>query len=213
MIAARPIRVVPGSLEDDHRFGSSTEFSIGVEEELFLVDPLTGHPTNTSAAVLRRLGEVDGTVKQELHACQVELITGVCDGARDAVRDLAQMRRAVLDTGTGLLASGTHPLANEDDAVITHKERYERIHYLLGDAVVTPSALSTSMWGCQTRRRRSALSTGCAATCLCWWRWPLTRRFATGAIPVSARPARCRCGSGRARAFPERCVTSTTSAS
>lgn len=138
MIAARPIRVVPGSLEDDHRFGSSTEFSIGVEEELFLVDPLTGHPTHTSAAVLRRLGDVDGTVKQELHACQVELITGVCDGAHDAVRALAQMRRAVLDTGTGLLASGTHPLANEDDAVITHKERYERIHYLLGDAVVTP---------------------------------------------------------------------------
>lgn len=138
MIASRPIGVVAHSLEDDHRFGSSEPFSIGVEEELFLVDPLTGLPTNTSAAVLERVGEADGTIKQELHACQVELITDVCAGARDATLALAQMRRALLDTGTGLLAAGTHPLAREDDAVITHKERYERIHYLLGDAVVTP---------------------------------------------------------------------------
>jgi carboxylate-amine ligase len=138
MIGSRPIRVVSCSLGDDHRFGSSEPFSIGVEEELFLVDPLTGRPMNTSAAVLQRLGEVHGTVKQELHACQVELITDVCAGARESAVALAQMRRAVLDTGTGLLASGTHPLVSEDFAVITHKERYERIHYLLGDAVVTP---------------------------------------------------------------------------
>jgi glutamate---cysteine ligase / carboxylate-amine ligase len=51
---------------------------------------------------------------------------------------LAAMRRAVLATGGGLLGSGTHPAAGEDDAEITDKERYERIRYLLGDAVVTP---------------------------------------------------------------------------
>jgi glutamate---cysteine ligase / carboxylate-amine ligase len=50
------------------------------------------------------------------------------------------MRRAVLETGTGILASGTHPSAREDDSAITHKERYEHIHYLLGDAAVTPVA-------------------------------------------------------------------------
>jgi glutamate---cysteine ligase / carboxylate-amine ligase len=138
MIGSRRIRVIPCALEKDHRFGSSEPFSIGVEEEVFLVDPLRGRPTNTSGAVLQRVGAVNGTVKQELHACQVELITNVCAGARAAALALAQMRRAVLDTGAGLLASGTHPLLSEDDAVITHKERYERIHYLLGDAVVTP---------------------------------------------------------------------------
>jgi carboxylate-amine ligase len=52
-------------------------FSVGVEEELFLVDPLTGRQTNSSAAVLERLAGVDGTVERELHACQVELITDI----------------------------------------------------------------------------------------------------------------------------------------
>jgi glutamate---cysteine ligase / carboxylate-amine ligase len=125
-------------LETDHRFGSSKPFSIGVEEELFLVDSLTGRQTNTSAAVLERLGKVEGTVEQELHACQVELISNICTSAREAVQALREMRRAVLRTGTGILASGTHPSADEGDASITHKERYERVHYLLGDAAVTP---------------------------------------------------------------------------
>ncbi|MGZ6725325.1 MAG: carboxylate--amine ligase, partial [Solirubrobacteraceae bacterium] len=56
--------------ERDHCFGFSEPFSVGVEEELFLVDPLTGRQTNSSAAVLERLGEVEGTVERELHACQ-----------------------------------------------------------------------------------------------------------------------------------------------
>jgi glutamate---cysteine ligase / carboxylate-amine ligase len=124
--------------ERDHRFGSSEPFSVGVEEELFLVDPLTGRQTNTSEAVLKRLGEVEGTIERELHACQVELITNVHTTVREAVRAVGEMRRAVLQTGAGILASGTHPSAGEGDAAITHKERYEHIHYLLGDAAVTP---------------------------------------------------------------------------
>jgi glutamate---cysteine ligase / carboxylate-amine ligase len=122
----------------EHRFGSSAAFSIGVEEELFLVDPTTGNPINASAAVLRRLGRTGGTVEQEYHACQLELITDICSNANEAVRALGRMRQAVLNTGAGILASGTHPSAREGDAVVTHKARYERINYLLGDAAVTP---------------------------------------------------------------------------
>jgi glutamate---cysteine ligase / carboxylate-amine ligase len=123
---------------EEHNFGSGEAFSIGVEEELFLVDPVTGRETNSSAAVLERLGEVTGKVERELHACQVELITGVHSSAGDAVAELAQLRRAVLATGAGILGSGTHPSAQEGEAEITDKDRYERIHYLLGDAAVTP---------------------------------------------------------------------------
>ncbi len=122
----------------EHRFGSGEPFSVGVEEELFLVDPITGRQVNGSAAVLERLGEVSGTVEPELHACQIELITGVHRTVRDAVGELAEMRSAVIGTGAGLLGSGTHPSADEGDSVITDRERYERIRFLLGDAVVTP---------------------------------------------------------------------------
>ena len=123
---------------EESRFGCSGGFTLGVEEELFLVDPVTGEQTNASAAVIERLGPIDGTVERELHACQVELITDVCRTAGEAVGTLGGLRRAVVATGAGVLGSGTHPAAGEGDAEITDKERYERIRELLGDAVATP---------------------------------------------------------------------------
>ena len=121
-----------------HVFGSGEPFSVGVEEELFLVDPISGHQANASAAVLDRLGPVRGSVERELHACQMELITDICRSADEAAGVLRGLRRAVLKTGAGLLGSGTHPSAIEGEAEITDKERYERIRELLGDAVATP---------------------------------------------------------------------------
>src|SRR3954465_27249 len=122
-------------MDHDHAFGSSTPFSLGVEEELFLVDVETGAQIDASHAVLERIGPVDGTVERELHACQVELITGVCATAAEAAGTLGGLRRAVAATGAGLLGSGIHPAAPEGAAQITDKERYERIRELLGDAV------------------------------------------------------------------------------
>jgi carboxylate-amine ligase len=119
-------------------FGAEVPFSVGVEEELFLVDPVTGRQVNSSTAVLERLGSIEGTVERELHACQVELITDICRSAGETTRMLDSLRRAVLATGAGLLGSGTHPSASEGEAEITDKQRYERIRDLLGDAVATP---------------------------------------------------------------------------
>ncbi|MEA2370511.1 MAG: glutamate---cysteine ligase / carboxylate-amine ligase [Solirubrobacteraceae bacterium] len=113
-------------------------FTVGVEEELFLVDPVSGRQANSSAAVRGRLGELDGRVERELHACQIELVTDICTSASEATDRLAGLRRAVLATGAGLLGSGTHPSALEGEAEITDKERYAQIHDLLGDAVATP---------------------------------------------------------------------------
>lgn len=118
-------------------FGLGEPFSLGVEEELFLVDPLTGDQINASAAVLERLGPVDGEVERELHASQIELITDVCRTTGEAVGTLGGLRRAVVATGAGILGAGTHPAAEEGDAEITDKERYERIRDLLGDAAAT----------------------------------------------------------------------------
>jgi glutamate---cysteine ligase / carboxylate-amine ligase len=122
------------------RFGSGRPFSLGVEEELFAVDPVTGHQANSAAAVIERLGDLSGTIAQELHACQLELITDVHLTVGEAIGSLASMRRSVGEIGAGLLGSGTHPSGLEGDAEITDKERYERIRFLLGDAIVTPVA-------------------------------------------------------------------------
>jgi len=133
-------RTLTADEEIGNAFGTGDPFSVGVEEELFLVDPVTGHQANSSTAVLERLGPVDGTVERELHACQIELITDVCRSAGEAVGTLGGLRRSVIATGAGVLGAGTHPSATEDDAEITDKERYERIRDLLGDAVATPVA-------------------------------------------------------------------------
>jgi carboxylate-amine ligase len=126
-------------LSSDHHFGEGRPFTLGVEEELLLADPRSGDQLNAGERVLAELGEVErGEVKGEIHACQVELITDVCDNVADAVGVLRGLRQAVLDTGVGLIGSGTHPSADEGDAEITDKERYKLISDLLGDAVATP---------------------------------------------------------------------------
>ncbi len=176
--------------ETGPRFGSGRPFSIGVEEELFLVDPVTGRQANASEAVLERVADVRGEVAPELHACQVELITEVCAATGEAIDALAAMRQALRATGAGLLGSGTHPSAVEGDAAITDKDRYERIRDLLGDAVITPVGglhVHVGMPDADTAIRPSTTS---VATCRCSRRWPPTRRFATAALPGWPPPAR-----------------------
>ena len=55
---------------EEHTFGSSTPFSLGVEEELFLVDPVTGEQINAATAVVERLGPMQGAIERELHASE-----------------------------------------------------------------------------------------------------------------------------------------------
>jgi carboxylate-amine ligase len=124
--------------DDEHAFGRGRPFTLGVEEELFLVDSATGEQINAGDGVLARLGPLDGQVERELHACQVELITNVCRTAHEATLALRGLRHAVVGTGAGILGSGTHPSAPEGAVIITDRERYERIRFLLGDAVATP---------------------------------------------------------------------------
>src|SRR3954454_22861486 len=126
-------------MEDEPQFGTGEPFSLGVEEELFVVDAADGRLLNSGPQVLEQLGELErGEVKNELHRSQIELITGVCRTVREAVDELSALRRAVLDTGVGLLAAGTHPTAVEGDSCFTDKRRYKRIEHLLGDAGATP---------------------------------------------------------------------------
>jgi carboxylate-amine ligase len=125
--------------DEPQRFGEGKPFSLGLEEELFAVDPSDGRLLNAGPDVLERLGELErGEVKSELHRSQIELITGVCTTVDEAVGELCELRRAVLGTGVGLIAAGTHPTAVEGDSIFNEKPRYERIRELLGDAGATP---------------------------------------------------------------------------
>lgn len=130
---------MPNAHDEEHHFGEGEPFTIGLEEELFLVDPRDGRLVNTGAELIEQVGELPrGEIKNELHRSQIELITGVCTNVPEAVAELSDLRRVVLATGAGVVACGTHPTAVEGDSQFTEKRRYERIHELLGDAGATP---------------------------------------------------------------------------
>ncbi|MGB9185408.1 MAG: YbdK family carboxylate-amine ligase [Solirubrobacteraceae bacterium] len=131
---------MPSPKTSEHAFGTGDPFSVGAEEELFLVDAVSGRMVNSSGAVAERLESAMGGIERELHAGMIEFVSEVCSCSRDAIGQLARRRAAVLGTGVGLLGAGTHPTATEDEAEISDKERYERIHRLLGDAIATPVA-------------------------------------------------------------------------
>lgn len=106
-------------------FSMALPLSVGLEEELILVDARSLQPVDAADRVLARV-EGDRSFAAELRACQLELRTPVCLTAADAGRELASARRrlrAVLDDGLRLLAVGTHPQAAAPVAV-TARGRY-----------------------------------------------------------------------------------------
>jgi glutamate---cysteine ligase / carboxylate-amine ligase len=114
------------SFED--AFASAPALTVGLEEELILVDPDSLLPVDAIEHVLA-LVEGDDRFTAELRATQVELQTPICLTVADACRELAGARRhlaARLGDRLRLLAVGTHPVAAGASAV-TARQRYQRI--------------------------------------------------------------------------------------
>ena len=102
----------------ERRFGESTPFSVGIEEELFVIDPTTLAP-----APFPEEGFDGVRVKPELFTTQVELTTGVCGSAHEALAELDGLRAAAARTaaaaGLVLAASGTWPVADSGAQPVT----------------------------------------------------------------------------------------------
>ncbi|MCW2967084.1 MAG: YbdK family carboxylate-amine ligase [Solirubrobacteraceae bacterium] len=127
----------PPALEATSAFGRSlregfeghiSEFTLGAEEELMLLDPGTLDLVPESAALLDSAGG-DPRFSAELPAAQVELITPVCAGADDLLGALVSARRDLLAAAAGtvrLAGAGTHPFSAAEGA-ISAGERYAEI--------------------------------------------------------------------------------------
>jgi glutamate---cysteine ligase / carboxylate-amine ligase len=104
-----------------HRFGRSSPFSVGLEEELFVVDLETLAPAPVPPGLL------DGArFKAELFRSMLELTTTVCADVHEAVAELAGLRaeagRHVRAAGLELVAVGTWPTAVSEREEVTPKE-------------------------------------------------------------------------------------------
>jgi carboxylate-amine ligase len=112
-----------------HHFRPGAEYTVGVEEELFLIHPQSGGPAPVVEHVLAAVS--DHRVKPELMRCQVEIATTPAREARALLGELAFLResagRAAGVAGARLAACGTHPFALAEDQPITERPRYREL--------------------------------------------------------------------------------------
>lgn len=119
-----------GGVRDDaspyrERFDQASPFTVGVEEELMLVDAVSG---DLAPAVEQALAAVDGDPRftTELRAAQIEIVTPVCRTVAEACAEIGSARGLLADRLPGLLsllAAGTHPCALEPGP-LTARDRY-----------------------------------------------------------------------------------------
>jgi carboxylate-amine ligase len=112
----------------EHRFGSSPPLSVGVEEELLLVDRHCRLSPASERVLAALEGPIADRVSPELFAEQIELKTGVCDDVGEALDQLREGRRAVAAVGVRLLGVGLHPIEGLGEAPIVRKQRYVEVH-------------------------------------------------------------------------------------
>ncbi len=115
-------------------FESSTDFTVGIEEEFAIVDPAMldlEHRFEEMQAACLRDPLLAPAVKGELIDTEIEIRSGRGETFADAV-ERQQARRARLfaiaeEMGLGLAATGTHPWANYLDQHIIDTEHYRRL--------------------------------------------------------------------------------------
>jgi glutamate---cysteine ligase / carboxylate-amine ligase len=118
---------------DLSRFGAAPPWSLGVEEELMLVDAETLEPARDGYS--RVFGEATERIKPELFESFVEITTPVVESAEEVESELRALRYEVAERaaehGYALLATGSHPAARGQVPIVP-VERYERMKAELG---------------------------------------------------------------------------------
>jgi glutamate---cysteine ligase / carboxylate-amine ligase len=109
------------------RFDAPDELGIGIEEELFLLDPETLDLRPNAREVLERV-DGDPRFKLELPASQLEIVTPPSPDVATAVASLAAARRDLAEAAAPygpLMTAGAHPFTDEI-GVVTDDPRYVR---------------------------------------------------------------------------------------
>ena len=114
----------------ESHFGESAPQSVGIEEELMILDAETLLPTAAVDVLVRGSSDLGlpGRLKTELHASVVELNTGVCPDVATAVESLRALRaaaaRIAAANGLAIAGAGAHPTATYDSLPVVQEERY-----------------------------------------------------------------------------------------
>lgn len=127
---------VPDLTADDLRalFDAPAPMTVGVEEELMLLDPRTLDLVPRAAEALAAL-DGDPRFTKELPAAQLEIVLPPSRTAHEAterLRDAREHLRTALNGELALATAGVHPFAHPIGE-LNHSERYDRIRDQYGE--------------------------------------------------------------------------------
>jgi carboxylate-amine ligase len=109
---------------------SGPSYTLGIEEELMILDEGTLGLSNSIEAILDGY-DGDGDVKPELMESVLEIAVGPCRDTREAGEALRALRRRVAEVaganGLRIGSAGTHPVARWEDQRISARERYREL--------------------------------------------------------------------------------------
>ena len=131
----------------------SGEYSVGIEEEHFIVVADTGELRIEGASdeAVYALSCEWGTTKTEQFRCQIETNTRTCSSVAEAIECAHALRRLANERlgneGLALLAAGTHPLGATTGgrAIPTRKKRYETTDWHAGPLAAAALTGSTHL--------------------------------------------------------------------
>ena len=116
----------------EHRF-TGPAYTLGIEEELMILDAETLDLSNSIEAILRALPLVEGEpqVKEELMESVVEVMTTPAGSVAEVSEQLRGLRRTVQATasecGLAIASAGTHPFALWEEQRIVARPRYQQL--------------------------------------------------------------------------------------
>jgi carboxylate-amine ligase len=108
-------------------------YSLGIEEEYFVVSRKTGNiRTELPAAFMKQAGKKLGAqLMHEILQSQIEVATRPALDPADAADQLRAFRTTLAEIGQehgiGIVAAGTHPLAMPHQQKMTRKRRYKKV--------------------------------------------------------------------------------------
>jgi len=119
-------------------WGDSKPFTLGVEEELMLLDAGDLSLAQRIEEVLPALPDtISPSVSAETHQAAIELATSPGRTVRDVVAELRRLRAglqaAILPLGLRGATAGTHPAAEWQETRVSPAARYELIHESMGE--------------------------------------------------------------------------------
>jgi carboxylate-amine ligase len=112
------------------RFGEGEAFTVGLEEELLVVDEETLQLAHVADEILARSALPRNRIDHEAFLAEVEVRSEPAGSVSEAIAQLGEGRAEAVRAGAGratIMAVGLHPDAELFDVKLVQSERYERV--------------------------------------------------------------------------------------